>query len=251
MGIFDNFFSDSQESEQITKKLFDPQARGFLKGLLGPAPEFPVRPVPGLTPAEIEGQNQLARFVRGDTFRDPTTSPFFEGFRRESAVAEEKAVSGLRRRSQLGGALFGGPSFRAEGELRRDFANRRMSELGRLFEIESARDNPLTRTAASVQFGALPRLVEAAQGGAEFDAELMEILFPFSTQAQIAQILLDIGQKSKGTTTSTPSSFSQLSSIAGLAGGAIGALGPAPNLAGTTTAGLKGGTKSSYSAWLN
>jgi len=213
MGLMDSFFSTSKESESTTKKLFDPAARGYLKSLMGRQVDFPTRPVPSLTDTEQAGQGELAKFVAGRAFQDPGEGRYYEGFRRASKAEEEDAVGALRRRSQLGGAFYSSPSVRAEGDLRADFANNRLMQLGALYDAERARDNPLTRTAAAAQYGALPRQVDAAQQLAEYESALQELLFPYQAQAAIAQALMDIGERTTAESKYIPSSAAQLGAM--------------------------------------
>lgn len=187
----------------------------FLRSLL--EGEAPLQQVAGLSPIEQMGQSQLQDFVSGGSFRDPLTSQYYQGMRGQLGMEEAAAVDALRRRSQMGGALNASPSYEAEGRTREGYANQRMSLLGQLYNLESARDNPLTRAQAAMSLGSVPRLLEQAQ----LDALMQQSMFPYQTQAPIAQSLME----HQPTLYMQPGSQSGLSQGLGYAGGLTSILG--------------------------
>jgi len=224
MGFFSDFFG-GKESEV---KAY-PQARWqragiqYLRDLLAKGtPDIPTAPVAGLTPTEQAAQGVLARLVTGGTFEDPLTSPLYQGLRREIEREEQRGVAGLRRGSQLAGMFRSGPSERAEAEYRSGMAARRMGLLGQLYEQERARDNPYTRLAAVSAYGALPRLIEQAGGTAGYESEMQRLMFPYTTQAGLAQALMR-QQPNLYMTAPQPSGLTQtIGALSGLANLGLG-----------------------------
>lgn len=162
-------------------------ARNILLGILKKKmPKFPMLEIPGMTETEEAAQGVLADIIAGKTFEDPRTSDLWAGLRDELRSEEATGVSALRRRAQMGGVGFSGPSVRAEGDYRRGMATRRTSLLGEMYERERGRDNPYTRMAAVSAYGGLPRDIEERQKAARFQSIIRRLMFPYTTRAPIA-----------------------------------------------------------------
>jgi len=228
MGLSD-FFSGSVEEmprPEIMETPWAPQARNFLTRLMNANVQLPTRQVAGMSGAEQQGQSILGNILGGGAFADPRTSPLYAGLRRESMAEEERAANALQRRQQGAGMYNSSTAAGAEGRMRGDFANRRQSLLGSLYESERARDNPYTRLAASAQFGALPRQLEQAGNDAAYQQQMGTTLFPYQQQAALAGQLLNYQPWYQPQVYSEPSMFSQLAGpIGGLMGGAGGLMG--------------------------
>ncbi len=132
------------------------------------------------------GMGEIQKTLGGEAY-DPRTSDFWKGFREVSAMEQEKGVSDIRRRGQLGGGLYGEPGMRAEAEYIRGAGAERQMMLGGLYEKERERktgavgqalgyagfgeQGALSRLRAGTEIGALPRQLEQARYGAEYTQE--------------------------------------------------------------------------------
>jgi len=195
MGWLSNFFGGEMKeapAPRIKETPWAPEARSLLQGLMrrAGAEQMPLLEVPGMSEAERAGQATLMNIMGGGAFADPRMSPLYAGLREQLKLEEEEAASALRRRSQLGGMLYSSPSIGAEGKLRSRFAANRASLLGSLYEQERARDNPYSRLAAAMQYGALPRQIAGQQAQARYAQRLGTQMFPYETQAPLAQQML-------------------------------------------------------------
>jgi hypothetical protein len=189
--------------------------------------KYPGVKIPGMSENEAKGQSILGDILAGKSFQDPRTSPLYEGFRRESLAEEEQGADSMRRFSQLGGMTRSTPAMTSEGRYRADMGNKRMTQLGGMYEAERARDNPYTRVAAAKEFGSLPREIETDQAKADYNQKLAELLAPYNLQAPIAQTLLAEKPWYQPQYYQEPSGLQKLMSflspIFGLAGAKIGA----------------------------
>ena len=193
------------------------EARSFLLNLLKQG--APLMGVPGMMGYEPEGQEilgkmleaglpegyhlgmgELAKTLTGEY--DPFTSPYYQGLREASKREEEEGVGGLRRGSQLGGMFYSEPSQRTEAEYRARMGTGRQSLLGRMYETERGRrygaiptalqygqyaeQQPYRQLGAIQQYGGLPRQIAGAQELAKYQ----QLMFPYTNQAQLAQMLL-------------------------------------------------------------
>lgn len=213
----------------------------LLKLLKRKKPRFPVLDIPGMTDIEEMGQSVLADIIAGKTFEDPRTSDLWEGLREELRAEEAEGVSGLRRRAQMGGVGFAGPSVRAEGEYRKGMATRRTSLLGELYERERARDNPYTRMAAVSAYGGLPREIEGAQEAAQYQSIMQRLMFPYTTRAPIAAGLANlpftpVPQQNWLVNQPAAKTTSGSSGIGGIIGGILSALASIPKTVAMGTA---------------
>jgi len=121
------------------------------------------------------GRQELEKTLSGEEY-DPIEGEYYQAYRenlmRELAEAKDRLASRTSARDQF----YSGGRVAGEGELEETAAGGLRQELGRLFETERARrlgavpmatdflqfeeQAPLTRIAASQQFGALPREIE-------------------------------------------------------------------------------------------
>lgn len=69
----------------------------------------------------------------------PLTSPYYKGLKEEAARFEEKGISDIRQRSQLGGMLYSEPAMGAEAEFKGILGTGLTKELGRLYESDVGR----------------------------------------------------------------------------------------------------------------
>lgn len=211
------FFS-SEEKEaprpQIMETPWGPQNRNFLSGLIGG--QMPLQQIAGMTGTEQQAQGLLSQLLSGGTFQDPSTSQYYEGFRRASQAEEDRGASTLRRRAQLAGMGSSSPALQSEGRYRSDMANNRMSMLGGLYNQERNRDNPYTRLAAVQQYGSLPRDIQNQQGQSQFN----QAMAPYTYQAPLAQNMLNYQPWYQPQMMSEPSGFAQtMGPIGGVLGG--------------------------------
>ena len=187
MGFFS---SESGGVEEYPQRKWQKEGISYLQKLLRKTVDIPTQQVAGMTDTEKAAQSQLASFVSGDSFEDPATSKYWQGMRDQMTREEQSGVAELRRRSQLGGMFNSGPSFRAEGDYRANMANQRNTLLGSLYNQERQRDNPFTRAQAGMAFGGLPRQFEQMGFDASQQSALANIMFPYQTQANIANTLM-------------------------------------------------------------
>lgn len=249
---FKDFFSDKSKSEV---KL-DPrttEARKWILGLLQqPAPDFPTLGTAGMSPAEQTGQNLLGQYIgspanTGDydlalnEFRktlagdyDPVTGAAYQGYRDASMMEEEGAVNKVAGRAQKSGTYGFTGALTGEGMTRRGYSADRMARLGALQESERNRQmaaagmlpeaadyasaDPLRKAAAGMQLGGLPRELEQQGNVATYNQIMQQLMFPYTTQANLAQVLATL-QPIGSTTTNIPSDFKIAGGIAGLIGG--------------------------------
>lgn len=82
---------------------------------------------------------------------NPLTSPYYKGLKEEAARFEEKGISDIRQRSQLGGMLYSEPAMGAEAEFKGILGTGLTKELGSLYESDVNR-----------QVGMIPQLLSYA-----------------------------------------------------------------------------------------
>lgn len=214
------FFEGETEELPGPKKLEseeEKQARSWLLDLMKRT--APLLQVPGMMGYEQAGQDILGSMLGADLPEgyqlgmselqktmggeyDPFTSPYYQGLREASRREEEEGVSRLRRGSQLGGMFYSEPSQRTEAEYRGRMGTGRTSILGGMLETERGRRygaipqamqygqyaemQPYRQLGAIQQYGALPRQIAGQQAGAAYQQQM----FPYTNQAQLAQMLL-------------------------------------------------------------
>ncbi|MBA7577583.1 hypothetical protein ES708_19436 [subsurface metagenome] len=156
------------------------------------------------------GMEKIKSILGGEY--DPMTSPYYKGLKEEAARFEQKGVSDIRQRSQLGGMLYSEPAMGAEAEFRGVTGTGLTKELGRLYEADIGR-----------QAGMVPQLLgyagmEAARPGQalagisalsplagkggdiarqqellNWQQQTQQELFPWTHQAPIHQFMADWG----------------------------------------------------------
>ena len=179
----------------------------FLNLMNQPAPtmDVPLQQVAGLTGSEQMVQGLLKKYLStsasegkayklgmgelektlGGEFYDPKRSDFWKGYRETSEMEQEKGISAVRRRGQLGGGLYADPSKRIESEYVQGMGAKRTMMMGSLYEGERARrssavDKALgyagleeTGKASRLQLGstigAIPRNIQNQQYQAAFN----------------------------------------------------------------------------------
>lgn len=83
------------------------------------------------------GMDKIKSILGGEY--NPLTSPYYKGLKEEAARFEEKGVSSIRQRSQLGGMLYSEPAMGAEAEFKGILGTGLTKELGRLYESDVGR----------------------------------------------------------------------------------------------------------------
>jgi len=203
------FTSESGGVEVAPQAPWQKKGRKYLEGLLGRNVEFEPAPVAGMSGIEQMGLGALEQFVSGAGFEDPRSSPYWTALRDISKREEAEAVQGLRRRHQLSGMLESSPSYFGEADVRREYGEGRMGLLGELYENERIRNSPMARAQAGLTLGSLPRMLEQMEQDAAYQAAMRTQMFPFETQANIAQSLMS-HQPSTYMSAPQPSGFSQV-----------------------------------------
>lgn len=220
------FFSGDSGSVEVQPQA--PWQRKGIKKLLGmldTTPDIPTRQISGMSDVERAGQGQLMDFVSGRAARDPSTSPYYRSMQQASMAEENRGADIMRRRAQLGGGFRSSDAGRAEGLFRTEMANQRLGLLGQMLEQQWARDNELTRAMAASQYGGISRILEQQQQDAVLSALMQEILFPYQTQAPIAQSLMGHQPTTYMTGGERSGLGSALPLIGAIGGGAIGLAG--------------------------
>lgn len=191
--------------------------------LFGTTPDIPLLQVAGMTENEQLGQNiltqlgqdafsmpevydaavtQLMKTFSGDY--DPRTSDFYQGFRSEMDQMMSKDIEASRREAQLGGGLYSDYAAGASNNLRRNYANQKLTTLGGMFENE--RMNMLnavptalnasmmpTQKASGIasligQFGGLGRKIQDNRNLAKYNQQYGEAMMPYELAGQKANI---------------------------------------------------------------
>ena len=132
------------------------------------------------------GMGEIQKTLGGE-FYDPKTSDFWSGFREQSAIEEEKGVSDIRRRGQLGGGLYATPNQRTEADYIRGKGADRQAMLGGLYENERNRKSnavgqalgyagfeeqgKTNRLQLGSTIGAIPRGIENQKNQAAFNQQ--------------------------------------------------------------------------------
>ena len=192
----------------------------LLQNYIAPTQTIPLQQIAGMSGAEQTTQDLLKKFLGtsatggeaykmgmgelqktlGGEFYDPRKSDFWKGFRETSVMEQEKGVSDIRRRGQLGGGLYSEPQMRTESEYVGGKGAERQMMLGGLYEKERERkvgavgqalgyagleeQGMLSRLQAGSTIGALPRTIQNQQYQAAFNQALGQ------TQADYASSIL-------------------------------------------------------------
>ena len=169
---------------------------------------------------------------------DPTKGDYYKGLKEETARFEEKGISDIRQRSQLGGMLYSEPAMGAEAEFKGILGTGLTKELGRLYEADINRQTsmiPQLLSYAGYESGLPGQQIETLKGFAPMAGQERDIatkqaladwqvatnqeLFPFQYQAPIAQFTADWGNWYKPTETYQPGLLDYLGGIGGFMGG--------------------------------
>ena len=168
-----------------------PGMRNFLSELMNRDLDYPRQRFAPMSSIEKEGLASLSDIMEGKSFRDPRTSPYYQGIREEAVANTERGASALRHRQNMGGMFRSSPGVRQEGEYRSAENAKLLQALGSLYEAESARDNPYTRLNAAMTYGSLPRQIEQATLNAEYNDLMQELLAPYTLQAPLAESMMN------------------------------------------------------------
>lgn len=189
-----------------------------LQNLAGQTPTIPQQGVAELTPMQQLIQSQLPALlgninqtgqqatdyysdVLGGDY-DPRTSPYYEGLRQESERLKGQGVTSLRQRAELGGMLQSSNAAGVEGQFVNQSNAAFLKELGGLYEternrqgqaaqgIQQAGTQQVQNVAAVGGIADQQRVIEQAQQDALYQQLIMQILFPYQYQAQLAQALM-------------------------------------------------------------
>lgn len=133
---------------------------------------------------------------------DPTTSPYYQAVKAESARNLEDTLSGIKSEAAGGGRYWTGARLGEQREARTDVGNALNKLLGGMAETERARrletapfaaqlgeyeqKLPLQQATALQQLGALPRSISQAQNEAIYNEWLRQQNYPIQ-MAQLAQ----------------------------------------------------------------
>jgi len=156
----------------LTTPYTDP-AMQALQNLATTTPTLPTVNLPGISGTEqqllTQGMSLIQQLMSGEmpeAFQmgmdkiksilggeyNPLTSPYYKGLKEEAARFEQKGVSDIRQRSQLGGMLYSEPAMGVEAEFRGITGTGLTKELGRLYEADIGR-----------QTGMIPQLLGYSQ----------------------------------------------------------------------------------------
>lgn len=225
-------YEEGPAPELLETEYTDP-AMEALQELAGTTPTLPTVSLPGPTGAEqtllSQGMSLIQKMMSGEmpeAFQlgmdkiksilggeyDPLTSPYYAGLKEEAARFEEKGISDIRQRSQLGGMLYSEPAMGAEAEFRGMLGTGLTKELGRLYEADVGRQAGMVPQLlgyagleqarpgqALAGIGAMAPL--AGKGGdiarqqemVNWGVGTEQAMFPWTQQAPIQQYLSDWG----------------------------------------------------------
>ena len=163
------------------------------------------------TPEPYEIGLEKIKSVLGGEY-NPLTSPYYKGLKEEAARTEEKGISDIRQRSQLGGMLYSEPAMGAEAEFKGILGTGLTKELGRLYESDINRQTsmipqllgyagyesslPGQKIETLKSFAPMAgqeRDIATKQALADWQVGTQQELFPFQYQAPIAQYMADWG----------------------------------------------------------
>ena len=208
----------------------------YLTNLLNQPPptmNIPELQVAGMSGTEQMVQNMLQQWLKtdptqnkayqlglgeiektlGGEYYDPRESDFWKGFREQHEMEQEKGVSDIRRRGQLGGGLYAEPNMRQEGEYVKSMGAERTMQLGALYERERDRatsavsqalgyagfeeGSKATRLQLGSTIGAIPREIEQMRNLSKYqkllgqeEADFQSQLIPYTHGSGIASQLL-------------------------------------------------------------
>jgi len=165
-------YEEGPEPELLTTPYTDP-AMEALQNLATTTPTLPTVSLPGISGTEqqllTQGMGLIKQLMSGEmpeAFKlgmdkiknilggeyNPLTSPYYKGLKEEAARFEQKGISDIRQRSQLGGMLYSEPAMGTEAEFKGILGTGLTKELGRLYESDIGR-----------QAGMIPQLLGYSQ----------------------------------------------------------------------------------------
>jgi len=153
-------YEEGPEPELLTTPESERAVGGLEELAYGKLPELPTVSLPGISGTEqqllSQGMGLIKQLTSGEMPEaykigmekiksvlggeyNPLTSPYYKGLKEESARMEEKGISDIRQRSQLGGMLYSEPAMGAEAEFKGILGTGLTKELGRLYEADVGR----------------------------------------------------------------------------------------------------------------
>lgn len=152
-------YEEDPAPELLTTEYTEP-AMTRLEELATTTPTLPTVSLPGISGTEqqllTQGMSLIQKLMSGEmpeAFQigmdkiksilggeyNPLTSPYYKGLKEEAARFEEKGISDIRQRSQLGGMLYSEPAMGVEAEFSGILGTGLTKELGRLYEADVGR----------------------------------------------------------------------------------------------------------------
>lgn len=232
IGLRFGGYEEAPPPELLTTEYTEP-AMTALAELAGTVPTLPTVSLPGISGTEqqllSQGMSLIQKLVSGEmpeAFKvgmekiksvlggeyDPLTSPYYKGLKEEAARFEEKGISDIRQRSQLGGMLYSEPAMGAEAEFRGVLGTGLTKELGRLYEADIGRQagmipqllgyagleagrpaQALAGIGAMAPLAGKPGDIARQQAMLDWQVGTQQVLFPYQTQAPMLQALADYG----------------------------------------------------------
>jgi len=149
-------YEEGEPPELLTTEYTEPSMTALMN-LATTTPNLPNLNLPGMTEEEKQLLNQgmslIQKLISGEMPEaytlgmekiksvlggeyNPLTSPYYKGLKEEAARFEEKGVSDIRQRSQLGGMLYSEPAMGAEAEFKGILGTGLTKELGSLYEAD-------------------------------------------------------------------------------------------------------------------
>lgn len=156
-------YEEGPEPELLTTEYTEPSMNALME-LAGTTPTLPTINLPGMTGQESQllsqGMSLIQKLISGEMPEayklgmekiksvlggeyNPLTSPYYKGLKEEAARFEEKGISDIRQRSQLGGILYSEPAMGAEAEYKGILGTGLTKELGRLYESDINRQTSM------------------------------------------------------------------------------------------------------------
>ena len=226
-----------------------------LTNLSTTTPNLPNVNLPGMTPQEQSLLNQgmnLIQQMMSDKMPEayelgmskiksilggeynPLTSPYYKGLKEEAGRIEEKGISDIRQRSQLGGMLYSEPAAGFEAEFSGILGTGLTKELGRLYESDVNRQASMVPQLLGYSGQELNKQGMALSGisgmaglagkGGDiarqqemlnWGVETNQAMFPWTHQAPILQGLADYGNWYQPTQTYQPGLLDYVLPVAG------------------------------------
>jgi len=235
-----NFFETTvkgRDFEEIPLSASQEKSDNFLSSLLGSVPDFPTQGVEGLTGVENMGQQLLeaiisgkdpdyqkfignVRQTAGQDLTDVTKNPLIQNIIGETVSAGNTIVNRLLRKAQIGTGDIGNTGAGKDiSNVLKDVVKNISGNLLSFQQNEQQRKDVATQQLGNVgtqklglveEYGDLPRLLNQLRRDASFNQAMTSLMFPYTTQAPIAQNLLSQERYGFDPGVSSPSQFSQI-----------------------------------------